>query len=82
MNRRVYMTTDAFKEQNSQTMLPFADSTAALSKPLKLGTKTAANRLVCQAMEGCDGKADGTPDTLTLRRYDRFARGGAGLIWF
>jgi len=33
-------------------------------------------------MEGCDGTPEGRPDTLTKRRYDRFARGGAGLIWF
>ena len=32
-------------------------------------------------MEGCDGTADGRPGELTLRRYDRFARSGAGLIW-
>ena len=33
-------------------------------------------------MEGCDGTADGSPDELTVRRYDRFAKGGAGMIWF
>ena len=33
-------------------------------------------------MEGCDGALDGGPDTLTFRRYSRFARGGAKLIWF
>jgi 2,4-dienoyl-CoA reductase-like NADH-dependent reductase (Old Yellow Enzyme family) len=33
-------------------------------------------------MEGCDGTADGTPGELTKRRYMRFARSGAGLIWF
>ena len=27
-------------------------------------------------MEGCDGTAGGSPDELTLRRYDRFAKGG------
>lgn len=32
-------------------------------------------------MEGCDGTGDGKPDELTLRRYDRFARSGAALIW-
>jgi 2,4-dienoyl-CoA reductase-like NADH-dependent reductase (Old Yellow Enzyme family) len=32
-------------------------------------------------MEGCDGKLDGKPDELTYRRYGRFARGGAGLLW-
>ena len=33
-------------------------------------------------MEGCDGTADGSPDELTKRRYDRFSKGGAGLIWY
>jgi len=33
-------------------------------------------------MEGCDGTLDGKPDELTWRRYERFARGGAKLIWF
>ncbi len=33
-------------------------------------------------MEGCDGTRDGTPGELTWRRYERFARGGAKLIWF
>jgi len=32
-------------------------------------------------MEGCDGDAEGRPGKLTIRRYDRFAAGGAGLIW-
>ena len=40
------------------------------------------NRLACQAMEGCDGTSGGSPDVLTKRRYERFALGGAGLIWF
>lgn len=33
-------------------------------------------------MEGCDGTPGGIPDELTLRRYERLAKGGAGLIWF
>ena len=49
---------------------------------MQIGGKTIPNRLVCQAMEGCDGTFTGEPDQLTKRRYDRFAKGGAGLIWF
>ena len=56
--------------------------TAALAEPCALGAKTAPNRLVCQAMEGCDGTYDGLPDELTKRRYRRLAEGGAGIIWF
>ena len=33
-------------------------------------------------MEGCDSTLDGRPDDLTWRRYERFARGGAKLVWF
>jgi len=33
-------------------------------------------------MEGCDSTPDGRPDELTWRRYERFAAGGAKLIWF
>ena len=40
------------------------------------------NALAIQPMEGCDGTADGKPGELTYRRYQRFASGGAGLIWF
>ena len=54
-------------------------SVLALNAPV--GRKTAPNRLVCQPMEGCDGTADGAPGELTRRRYLRFARGGAGILW-
>ena len=40
------------------------------------------NRVTLQPMEGSDGLEDGTPGELTWRRYERFAKGGAGLIWF
>ena len=32
-------------------------------------------------MEGCDGEKDGSPGELSIRRYKRFAAGGAGIIW-
>lgn len=84
MIRKVYSTIEEFKEQNGAlgTALPFSDDTDVLAEKKDILGKTVANRLVCQAMEGCDGKADGTPDELTKRRYDRFAKGGAGIIWF
>ncbi len=62
--------------------LPFSKSTAILGEEVLLKGKKVPNRLVCQAMEGCDGTASGEPDDLTKRRYERFAKGGAGLIWF
>ena len=77
---KVYTSVDEFKMENDQLL--FDEDTAVLKTPFKVGNVTVANRLVCQAMEGCDGTASGSPDTLTKRRYDRFARGGAGVIWF
>jgi len=82
MTGRVYGSLDAFLQQNGEVQLPCTEDTSILAQSVRIGAKTLPNRLVCQPMEGCDGKADGTPDTLTLRRYDRFARGGAGLVWF
>lgn len=68
--------------KQTNVTLPYADDFGVLSQPLKVGKKQAPNRICYQAMEGCDGTADGAPDTLTLRRYERFAKGGAGIIWF
>ena len=61
--------------------LPLSEDLSALQREVKIGSKTAANSIAIQPMEGCDGTADGCPAELTLRRYDRFARSGAGLIW-
>ncbi len=40
------------------------------------------NRLAIQPMEGFDASLEGSPEDLTYRRYERYAKGGAGLIWF
>lgn len=84
MIRKVYTNPNDFHEQNQALGLdlPYSQDTAVLAKPLNLSSKVIPNRLACQAMEGCDGTAGGSPDILTQRRYDRFAKGGAGLIWF
>ncbi len=80
----VYLNKENFIKENNElgSILPFADSIEILGKNAQIGRKTVPNRLVCQAMEGCDGTLDGKPDTLTKRRYKRFAEGGAGIIWF
>lgn len=63
--------------------LPFSDDFDLLKSPVKIGSKSvSANSFAYHPMEGSDGKADGSPDELTIRRYKRFAAGGAGLIWF
>ena len=84
MNRKIYAANEEFCNQNEalQTGLPFSEDISVLAQPLQIGTHTVANRMACQAMEGCDGTAAGEPGELTMRRYGRFARGGAGLLWF
>jgi len=53
-----------------------------LAQPVRVGSTTVGNSIAIQPMEGCDGTLDGSPGELTWRRYERFARGGAKLIWF
>lgn len=53
-----------------------------LNTSIKIHDKTVPNRIVFQPMEGCDGTFEGGIDALTRRRYIRFARSGAGIIWF
>lgn len=67
--------------QKLHITLPLSEETEVLHKPVTVGKKIVPNAIAIQPMEGCDGTADGCPDTLTRRRYDRFARSGAGLIW-
>ena len=84
LSRKVYTSLDQLREQDAAlgTALPISEDISVLGEGLTVCGRTVANRLACQAMEGCDGTADGSPDTLTLRRYKRFAEGGAGVIWF
>lgn len=84
MQRKVYTTMKEFEEQNKllNADMPVSENLKILAEEVKIGSKVAPNRLACQAMEGCDGTKDGSPDEFTIRRYDRFAKGGAGVIWF
>lgn len=72
--------TDTLKEQGYP--LPAREDYSVLATPVVIGGKTIPNRIAYQPMEGCDGTFSGSPDTLTVRRYRRFAKGGPGLIWF
>ncbi len=67
--------------KNEGIYLPFGEDTAPLKTGVRLEGREIPNRIAIQPMEGCDGAADGKPDELTLRRYDKFAKSGAGLIW-
>jgi 2,4-dienoyl-CoA reductase-like NADH-dependent reductase (Old Yellow Enzyme family) len=53
-----------------------------LARKVAVGTFTVGNSMAIHPMEGCDGTLDGRPGELTWRRYERFGRGGAKLIWF
>ena len=55
---------------------------SALARKVRVGDFTVGNSLAIHPMEGCDGTLDGRPGELTCRRYERFGRGGAKLIWF
>ena len=62
--------------------LPHSDDIDVLFDELYLGERRLKNRFIVQPMEGCDGDRRGAPGGLTLRRYRRYAEGGAALIWF
>jgi NADPH-dependent glutamate synthase beta subunit-like oxidoreductase/2,4-dienoyl-CoA reductase-like NADH-dependent reductase (Old Yellow Enzyme family) len=57
------------------------EDVSILARPVEFGGLVIPNSLAVHPMEGCDGDAQGRPDKLTVRRYERFAAGGAGLIW-
>lgn len=61
--------------------LPICEDLSVLGNPVRGEGFTLPNALAVHPMEGCDGEPDGKPSALTLRRYERFARGGAGLLW-
>ena len=62
--------------------IPFEADLVSLTEPLQIGGFQVPNRMSVLPMEGCDGLPDGKPGELTERRYLRFARGGAGTLWF
>jgi 2,4-dienoyl-CoA reductase (NADPH2) len=59
----------------------FESALTSLHKEVPVGPATAPNALAVHPMEGHDSLVDGAPSHLTRRRYERYARGGAGLIW-
>ena len=57
------------------------EEVSILAEPVRCGGLSVPNSLAVHPMEGADGDAQGCPGPLTLRRYERFAAGGAGLLW-
>src|SRR5215467_8735319 len=60
---------------------PIQGNESPLRQPLLKGRIRIGNRITAHPMEGWDGTADGNPSELTLRRWQRFGRSGAKLIW-
>ncbi len=67
--------------EGSPFALPRPGNPAALGKPVRGINFELKNALAVQPMEGCDADETGAPTDWTHRRYARYARGGAGLIW-
>ena len=51
-----------------------------LATPVRIGSRTAPNRIVDHPMECNDADAAGNPSDLTFQRYLKLAEGGAGII--
>ena len=62
--------------------IPISNDLEVLNQNIKVDNRIIPNRLSIQPMEGFDANLDGSPGDLTYRRYERYAKGGAGLIWF
>ncbi len=64
--------------------LPVADHVEAngpLSRSHAVGPLTLHNRFAILPMEGWDGTPDGRPTELVHRRWERFGRSAAALVW-
>lgn len=53
-----------------------------INEKIEIYGRQVENRVVIQPMEGCDGTFEGGISEFTRRRYLRFAKSGAGIIWF
>jgi 2,4-dienoyl-CoA reductase (NADPH2) len=62
--------------------IPLDDDLTPLSRKVNIGELQTPNSLAIHPLECRDSLPDGSPSELTFRRYQRFAEGGAGLIWF
>ncbi|HBN84291.1 MAG TPA: flavin oxidoreductase/NADH oxidase [Clostridiales bacterium] len=74
---------DEFKEDIEKlgANIPVSENLEIFKTKVILGDKTAPNSIALNPMEGCDALPDGTPSELSIRRFDRYSKGGAGLIW-
>jgi len=70
------------KAEELNIELPFDDDINVLFDEVKIGERCVPNRFAIHPMEGFDADDKGTPGELCFRRYQRYACGGSGLIWF
>jgi 2,4-dienoyl-CoA reductase (NADPH2) len=61
--------------------IPYREDISILLEKASFGGRATPNRLAVLPMEGADAETAGAPSGWTLRRYRRYAEGGAGLIW-
>ncbi|MDW7673735.1 MAG: NADH:flavin oxidoreductase [Bacillota bacterium] len=79
-----FKTVEELKDKIAELKLKIElqDDVDILRDKITIGNYTLPNRMIIHPMEGCDGTEDGNPSELLMRRYQRFAAGGAGLLWF
>ncbi len=61
--------------------IPFAEDITPLLDPVVISGRRVPNRLAVLPMECADAAEDGAPTERTVRRYEGYAAGGAGMIW-
>ncbi len=67
--------------KDSAFQLPVSGDVQALARPVQGDGFTLKNAMIIQPMEGCDADETGAPTDWTMRRYRRFAAGGASIAW-
>jgi NADPH-dependent glutamate synthase beta subunit-like oxidoreductase/2,4-dienoyl-CoA reductase-like NADH-dependent reductase (Old Yellow Enzyme family) len=74
---------DQLRDEIRQRALSIPTDTdfAPLAAPLMIAGRKLVNRFAVHPMEGFDAEQDGSPGSLTSRRYCRYAAGGYALIW-
>lgn len=53
-----------------------------IGSAIEVGKTKICNRVVLQPMEGCDCLTDGSPSELTVEKYIKAAKSGAGVVGF
>ena len=69
------------KMDDLEIRIPYEDEISILQTKVNIGSKVLKNSIAVHPMEGCDSHDDGSPGKFVYRRYERFAKGGAGMLW-